>query len=247
MPRRELSHRCIDCSCRTHRERKEQYIRNLETDVSRLREAYASEITAANASLQQHKQMVQNLTDENDVLKEMLSAHGIPFEAEVGRGKAERAAARSQHSPFTSSPTSQTQSAGPQSYNTITPPTSVSNNISPPPNGSASFGISPTQQYFSEPQACPAPQGESVGMLDRSGPAYDGPVQAMPTGGVFEADPQLQIDFILTCVSLLQPGSSVGLTLYTDWKGLVASTQTSSADAPSRKQRTKTCRSPATR
>lgn len=211
-------------------------MRELENEVSRLREAYAVEISAANVSIQQHQQRVQTLSDENDVLRGILSSHGIPFEAEVERRKAERAAARSQYSPFTSSPSSQTQAAsastGNQSY-AITPTTTVSNNVSPSANGTTYFDISPTQQFFHQPPAAQAPQGGSASMLDRSGPAHDGPVQAMPAaGGIFEEDPQLQIDFILTCVICITIGLLGVLTLHPDWNHLVASTRTFSADDP---------------
>lgn len=177
-------------------------MRSLETEVSRLREAYAQEITAANVSLQQSKQREQALGEENDILKEILNAHGIPYEAEVGRRKAERAAVGYQYSPFgSSSPSSQTQGTGP-SYATISPPTTVSTStMGAVPNGTAHFDVSPTQNLPIQPQVCQT-AGSEAGMLDRSGSVNPAPVQAVggAVGGIFEEDPQLQIDFILTYV-----------------------------------------------
>ncbi|GAB1191445.1 hypothetical protein APSETT444_000624 [Aspergillus pseudonomiae] len=95
---------------RTHRERKEQYMRALETEVSRLREAYTQEISAANLTVHQHREMVRSLSEENNILKEILAAHGINYEAEVERRKAERTSptnATYQSSPFASSVGSQ--------------------------------------------------------------------------------------------------------------------------------------------
>ena len=205
------------------------------------------EISAANVSIQQHQQKIQTLSDENDILKGILSTHGIPFEAELERGKAEFAATRSQYSPpFTSSPGSQTQPGSSSTGNppyTVTPATTASNNVSPAANGPAYFDTSPTQQqFFNEPPTSQAPQGESVGTLDRSGPASDVPVQAMPAvGGIFEEDPQLQIDFILACVVLASIGLLSALTLHPDWNHLVVSTRTGSVDGPKRTQTTKIC------
>lgn len=202
MTQRRLFDRRIDSGCRTHRERKEQYTRRLEEDVSRLKEAYAYDITAANKSVKEHRDRTQTLTDENDILKEILSAHGIPFEAEVERRKAERG----QYSPFNSSAGSQIPGIGPGSQTTPvsnTPPTTVSANISPPANDTAYFDISPPQPFSSEPPSGPISHGESMGTFDRSGHCdFGAPVQAI--GGIFEEDPQLQIDFILTCATLLR-------------------------------------------
>ena len=49
-------------------------MRSLETEVSRLREAYTHEISAANLTVHQHREMIQSLSDENRILKEILAA-----------------------------------------------------------------------------------------------------------------------------------------------------------------------------
>ncbi|KAI9926497.1 hypothetical protein ASPWEDRAFT_176531 [Aspergillus wentii DTO 134E9] len=189
---------------RTHRERKEQYMRALETEVSRLREAYTQEISTANISLQQHKQMVHALMDETDILKDILRAHGISFDAELERRKAERPPPGYQSSPLASSSIgSQTAGAAPSNSNhfTATPPTTISSGLSPRVNGpEAHIDVSPTQDFSPQTQICHNTPSELPAFLDRSGSDGGcGPVQAIR--GVFETDPQLQVDFILTLES----------------------------------------------
>ncbi|RJE18751.1 hypothetical protein PHISCL_08915 [Aspergillus sclerotialis] len=185
---------------RSHRERKEQYMRALEVEVSRLREAYGQDLSAANVSVQQHKQKVQTLSDENEILKGILSAHGIPFEADLERYRAERAHPGQQSSPF-SSHTPSTHITSASHPFTTTPPTSVSpNSVSPPINGTmhapAFNNISPTQAYST--QVNQISNSPAMDVIDRSGQSqsFAEPVQAI--GGIFETDPQLQIDFVLT-------------------------------------------------
>ncbi|PKX99292.1 protein flbB [Aspergillus novofumigatus IBT 16806] len=164
---------------RTHRERKEQYIRSLETEVSRLREAFTQEMSAANLAVVQHREMLQTVNDENTILKELLTAHGVQFEAELERRRAERRSAGRgfQSSPLAGSSVVFQAPAAPAASNGntyTTPPTTVSN---------VSSDVSPLATN-----------------LDLSAIARNQePVQAV--GGVFEVDPQLQIDFILTLES----------------------------------------------
>lgn len=202
---------------RTHRERKEQYMRSLETEVSRLREAYTHEISAANLAVHQHREMVQSLSDENSILKEILAAHGIAYQPELERRKADRPhPGYPQSSPFGSSVGSQPNGLPPSNGNVYTtPPTtvSVSSGVSPSANGSANgvehvtppphaphisshIDISPTQE-LSPPQ--PSLNGalpcDALAVLDQIAPAIR---KGKPISGVFELEPQLQIDFILT-------------------------------------------------
>jgi hypothetical protein len=55
-------------SCRTHRERKEIYIKALEEQVMQLKETYTGAVQEKIA-----------VTDENRKLKELLRSHGIPY------------------------------------------------------------------------------------------------------------------------------------------------------------------------
>ncbi|OGM42845.1 bZIP transcription factor FlbB [Aspergillus bombycis] len=193
---------------RTHRERKEQYMRGLETEVSRLREAYTQEISAANLTVHQHREMVRSLSEENNILKEILAAHGINYEAEVERRKAERTSptnATYQSSPFASSsvgsqPAAVAQSAPSTQHAYTTPPTTISapsSSLSPIVNGIEHIDVSPTQELSPQQNYNAAPC-DALATLDRIAPASRQPNQP---AGIFENDPQLQIDFILTLES----------------------------------------------
>ncbi|KAJ5404366.1 hypothetical protein N7509_004237 [Penicillium cosmopolitanum] len=187
---------------RTHRERKEQYMRALETEVSRLREAYTTEISDANVQLQQHKEVLQSVRTENDILKEILIAHGIHYEPELEQRRAERPPVPFQSSPVAAS-SAGSQSAGLAnsiSHQHTTPATSISPGLSPTA-GSGSVGlehpdISPAMAFAPPQQIYHAGASDSMGAMDRSACQAAPPVPAM--GGAFESDPQLQIDFILT-------------------------------------------------
>ncbi|RAH81903.1 hypothetical protein BO86DRAFT_389197 [Aspergillus japonicus CBS 114.51] len=185
---------------RTHRERKEQYIRSLETEVSRLREAYTQEISAANLTVVQHRDMVQTLSDENTILKEILVAHGINFEPELERRKAERGSMGYHSSPFASSSVaSQPSNVAPNGGAVYTtPPTTVSASLSPSTHGVEQIDVSPVQELAPPQSAYQAAPCDALATLDQIAPASRAPIQ-LP--GIFEADPQLQIDFILTLES----------------------------------------------
>lgn len=183
---------------RTHRERKEQYMRALETEVSRLREAYTNEISDANVTIQKQKEMLQSVRDENDILKEILVAHGIQYGDELEQRRAERPPVGYRSSPVAASSTG-SQTAGfahSASQQNTTPGTSISTGMSPKatavdhPEVSPPVAFAPQQVYHSSP-------ADQIGSLDRSAcQMADSPVPAMR--GVFETDPQLQVDFILT-------------------------------------------------
>ncbi|PWY71823.1 hypothetical protein BO94DRAFT_539411 [Aspergillus sclerotioniger CBS 115572] len=188
---------------RTHRERKEQYIRALETEVSRLREAYTQEISAANLTVVQHRDMVQSLSDENNILKEILTAHGISFEADLERRKAERSNLGYQSSPFASSSVG-SQPAGVAASNPsnsnmyTTPPTTVSASLSPITNGIENIDVSPMQELTPLQGPYQAAPCDALATLDQIAPASRAPTQPP---GIFEEQPQLQVDFILTLES----------------------------------------------
>ncbi|PYH87429.1 bZIP-type transcription factor [Aspergillus ellipticus CBS 707.79] len=189
---------------RTHRERKEQYIRSLETEVSRLREAYTQEISAANLTVVQHRDMVQSLSDENSILKEILAAHGINYEPEVDRRKAERSQLGGyQSSPFASSSVGSqppgVASSNPSNGNMYTtPPTTVSVSLSPSTTGIEHVDVSPVQEMTPHQSMYPTAPCDALATLDQIAPASRMPTQPP---GIFEEHPQLQIDFILTLES----------------------------------------------
>ncbi|KAJ5081254.1 hypothetical protein N7456_013492 [Penicillium angulare] len=197
---------------RTHRERKEQYMRALETEVSRLREAYTNEISDANVTIQQQKEVLHTMRDENEILKEILIANGIQFEPELERRRAERAAAGGyQSSPVAgSSNGSHTAAFSNSISNTIshqntTPGTSISTGMSPRATGGIDHpDVSPAMAFAPQQQVYHSGPGEQSVSFDRSACQAVDPVVpaaikgAAMKGGVFETDPQLQIDFILT-------------------------------------------------
>lgn len=239
---------------RSHRQRKEQYVRTMETEVSRLREAYTQEISAANVAVQQHRHMVHSLGEENDILKDILSAHGIAYESELESRKSDRPSpGYHQSSPFNSSMGSSTLPTLPpsnaQNNAYTTPPTTVSSNMSPR-NGAPSDLSPKSEPSHAGHSHGHAHQCEPMGFMDRSGGMMNGPIQDL--GGVFETDPQLQIDFILTYVPIppLLFFSSLlffVLTNFAVWNHHVANIPITSVDDPSLKQTTKTCPFPATR
>lgn len=175
-------------------------MRALETEVSRLREAYTTEISDANATIQQHKEMLHVARSENEILKEILATHGINYALELEQRMAERgplagfqlspvaaSSAGSNTAPYTGATTNQN----------ITPATSISTGLSPQVTGGVEHpDISPPLGFVPQQQACHASPSENLGMDRSAYQVVDAPVPAMC--GVFENDPQLQIDFILT-------------------------------------------------
>ncbi|KAJ5310827.1 uncharacterized protein N7443_003288 [Penicillium atrosanguineum] len=181
---------------RTHRERKEQYMRSLETEVSRLREAYTHEISDANVTIQKQKEILQSAHDENEILKEILVAHGIQYGEELEKRRSERPVGY-QTSPMTASSTG-SQTAGfakSASQQNTTPGTSISTGMSPKMTAIDRPEVTPPVGFA--PQVYHSSVTDHIGSLDRSACQAGGsPVSAMR--GVFETDPQLQVDFILT-------------------------------------------------
>jgi hypothetical protein len=182
---------------RTHRERKEQYIRTLEGEFSRLRETHVIELNNTRQQNQQQYEEIQLLRTENDYLKQILAAHNIPFEAALNRAKATLAARK----PSTSATEAYTTGSTTGSHSTnyasrpvfvTTPPSSLSSPLSPPSAGeqnASQYTTFPHNRYHSSPT--------THGVLDFS--AKGDPVEAIsPYPGIFEKEPQLGIDFILT-------------------------------------------------
>ncbi|KXG52059.1 bZIP transcription factor, bZIP-1 [Penicillium griseofulvum] len=191
---------------RTHRERKEKYMRNLEIEVSRLREAYTTEIIDATTSVHQHKEMLHWMQVENDILKDILIASGIQYEAELQRRRAEHPFQPSpiHVAPINIAPSSTASQTAPlansASNHNTTPATTISSGMSPRANGMDHSEIPPMIGYASQPQVYHNAE-HSMNMDHSCGPIDI--MQPMPAtmGGIFESDPQLQVDFILTLES----------------------------------------------
>ncbi|KAL2375603.1 hypothetical protein RJ035_008381 [Blastomyces gilchristii] len=205
---------------RTHRERKEQYIRALETEISRLRECYSNDmsasnmsIQASNMSIQQQRRVLQEHRDENILLKQILASHGIPFEAELEQRKlALRSGARhahtdsfagsTAHSHAPSQAPSQAHShslsqgfLGDGTYPTATP-TTVS--AVSPGTGSDYTDPQGSGNIFTSYSGSQGIQSEQPGVLGESS-AWGGDssvVDDLP--GIFEKEPELGVEFVLS-------------------------------------------------
>ncbi|KAM5434838.1 hypothetical protein McanMca71_007639 [Microsporum canis] len=179
---------------RTHRERKEQYIRALEVEISRLREGYASDIEGANMSIMQQRQNLEELKEENRVLKEVLACHGINVEAELERRKI-AIQNTPQESSYGGSTTIQTApDMGSMNY-LGTPETSISAGRSPGTTTSETVQqptAGSSNPYFES--AAPQP-GVSYQLSSNGFGGESALVSSTP--GVFDVDPQLGIDFVL--------------------------------------------------
>jgi hypothetical protein len=190
--------RPVDRPGRTHRERKENYIKALEIELSRLREAYLADQT----KIQQQNMIIENQQRENQALREVLASRGIAFEGELDNRKAMMAM----------KPKREESSMTPPSMSTLSPPSVGTRTggftavVRPP--GSAASGYSPQTYLSSAPMSisghspgttgyASSPQGPEI--QEYAIKQEETAVPDMP--GVFELEPQLGIDFILKCVS----------------------------------------------
>lgn len=229
-------------------------MRALETEVARIREAYNDLVNKSGPNdphviIQQQKVDIQSVKDENDILKEILAANGIHYEPELQQRKAERATSNGYQTSPVAASSNGSNTAGfthSASNHNTTPPTSISTGLSPRATGGMDQSeISPGMGFVPQQQVYQSSSGEPLGELDRSGNhAVDCPVPAMQ--GVFETDPQLQVDFILTFVISSCSFETQPLICPVDWKVPVANTPIISVDGPSPKPTTRTCRSRAT-
>ncbi|KAK2850630.1 hypothetical protein FQN49_005479 [Arthroderma sp. PD_2] len=182
---------------RTHRERKEQYIRALEVEISRLREGYTNDVNGANLSIMQHRQALEELKEENRVLREALASHGINVEAELEKRKAATHTTPQGSSYGGSTSVSQSQTApdvGGMNY-LGTPETSISPGRSPGTTMSdvaQQHTAGSSNPYFGSP----IPQPGAGSGLSSDGISGESTVVSN-TPGVFDVDPQLGIDFVL--------------------------------------------------
>lgn len=175
---------------RTHRERKEQYIKALEIELARLRETYARDTNIFNSSLEQHKMALQEQRQENDILRHILAGHGVPFENDLANRKSQMGI-QSRRTP----PAHQSPPSNKYTYQNVTPAPASSTGYtaleSAYGNGRAG-SVSGTSQggatYHSH-----SPAGPEI--MEQSIKQEPGTVMSMP--GIFEQEPQLGIDFIL--------------------------------------------------
>jgi hypothetical protein len=183
----------VTFSARTHRERKEQYIKALETEMSRLRERYGADTIMMKNTLDQHRNALAEQQTDNMILKEILSSRGIDFQAEFQSRKA-AVMMHSRNGSFAQS----ANGSRADSYGQISPSILPDSGRSPhsatgqkysngrmastsehSPSGGAFHGYSPAEPGVSEQGV----KQEQMGVSD------------MP--GIFERNQQLGIDFIL--------------------------------------------------
>ncbi|EED13324.1 conserved hypothetical protein [Talaromyces stipitatus ATCC 10500] len=185
---------------RTHRERKEQYIRSLESELSRLREVYSVDINAANQKIKQQQEMVQSLRTENNRLMGILKECGIPVQPQVEIETQETMNAQLGATSYTVGTSSvASQSAGFQSQPGFltTPPSTFSSPHSAGGDGDDRAGSRSGTGGGAMPMIGTSFQtGMNLGDLDYSASSEkDQAIPAVP--GIFDEDPQLGIDFIL--------------------------------------------------
>lgn len=182
---------------RTHRERKEQYIKALELELSRLREVYLSEANTAATQIQERDLLIQEQRRENEAMRALLAGNGIPFESDIDSRKLNMSMHIKRDASNSLSPNP--MSVKPHPYqNVVTAPSSTMG-YSPMRDGSytnggsMSVGHSPgTTTHHS------SPSGPEIQEYSPINPIKQEPqgVPDMPLG-IFEKDPQLGIDFIL--------------------------------------------------
>lgn len=149
-----------------------------------------------NSSLEQHKVALREHQEENAILKDMLANRGIAFQAELETRKA-AVASNVRENSFGSGTVMQQ----PGFYGSTTPTPSSASGYSPQPpipdrsynagrmgSVSGGSGTSSTQHSYSPADPGVFEQGiikrESMGVPEMA-------------GGIFEADPHLQVEFIL--------------------------------------------------
>jgi hypothetical protein len=173
---------------RTHRERKEQYVKGLEYEVIRAKEAFVSEMNKASQQIEHQSLLLRQQQGENAILREMLLSRGIPFEQELQNRK------MSLTMPIKRDPSSVSPAHRPSHPGIGTGPPS-SSAFSPLPdslytNGTphTMSGHSPATTMHGHSPAGPEVQEFAV-KQERDG------TPDMP--GIFEKEPQLGIEFIL--------------------------------------------------
>ncbi|EXJ88517.1 hypothetical protein A1O1_05447 [Capronia coronata CBS 617.96] len=188
---------------RTHRERKENYIKALELELARLKETFVLDQNARYATIQQQKLIIEDQQREILALREILASRGITFENELKNRKAV-IAMRPKREELSLSPPSMTtlsptsMGGRPHGYQQVMPgPPSTSTGYSPQTyiNGGplSVSGLSPGTTHHSH-----SPQGPEIQEMAPIKQESEG-ISDMPRpgAGIFEREPQLGVDFIL--------------------------------------------------
>ena len=167
-------------------------------EISYLRESYTTDVNNFTTTIAQHKEALRQHQEENNTLKELLRAHGIPFQSKIDPNQPPIQTVQAMgnvHPGYARSMSSNSQSLG---YSSVTPTGTTVGALTPSPRV--------TERSFSNAMAstiAPSSVGTSyhshsppdMGFSERAIKREDSTVQQMP--GVFENDPQLGIDFIL--------------------------------------------------
>ena len=181
--------------CRTHRERKEHYIKALETEISRLRETYSNESITLNNSLAQHRAALAEHQEENRHLKEILASFRIPYKVELEKRRVSSRVKSRQ-----TSPPNVMSVAVPASYGAMSLGPASTAVMSPQPglprqdtrSGPGSFSGASSGGTVYQSHHSPADPGIGEHLIKRE------PTGVSDMPGVFEKEPELSIDFILT-------------------------------------------------
>ncbi|GAM33800.1 hypothetical protein TCE0_013r00963 [Talaromyces pinophilus] len=182
---------------RTHRERKEQYIRALESELSRLREVYSVDINAANQKIQQQQDMVQSLRTENSRLMGILKECGIPVQPQLELETPEAITMPPAGSYTIGTSSVASQSAGFQSQPPFltTPPSTFS---SPHSAGDGDERSGSRAGPGGNIPVIGTTFQTGVNMSDLDYSAHTEKEREIPAvPGIFDEDPQLGVDFIL--------------------------------------------------
>ena len=175
-------------SNRTHRERKEQYVKALEIQLMNQKEAFVMEMGKASLQIEHQGLLLRDQQGENAILKEMLLARGIVFERELENRK------MAMEIPVKREMTSMSPAHIPTHGNNHTAPSSISA-FSPLPESTYTNGTPMTMSGHSPSTTMhghsPAgPEIQEFAVKQERDVTPDMP-------GIFEREPQLGIDFIL--------------------------------------------------
>lgn len=182
---------------RTHRERKEQYIRALESELSRLREVYSVDINTANQKIQQQQEVVQSLRAENTRLMGILKECGIPVQPQVEVETPEDINMPPAGSYTIGTSSVASQSAGFQSQGGfLTSPASTFSSPHSTGDGDGRSGLRAGPGGNMPIIGTAFQTGINLSDMDFSGNTEkEREIPAVP--GIFDEDPQLGVDFIL--------------------------------------------------
>jgi hypothetical protein len=181
---------------RTHRERKEQYIKALELELSRLREVYLNDANTAAAQIEQRDILLSEQRRENEALRQILAANGIAFEGDLENRKL--ALGMTIKRDISDSVSPNPMSVKPHPYPNVVPGGHLG--YSPMREGEyangagLSVGHSPGTAHHSNSPS--GPEIQEYSPMPAIKQEHHG-VPATPIG-IFEQDPQLGIDFILS-------------------------------------------------